>query len=153
MSPSKKLKRTHEHWIKFKELKNLVEKELNSKLFFDGIETYQGAEYYLQSIQNDAKKIKTLITYQNKNWKVNFIQRASSGVAGLLLTGTGYILVPPTFAAEALFSPLGLEYFDEIKSSRFLFSTYTSVLLSAKITTKMSSINTTARKSFYLLKF
>ncbi|ENF6257880.1 hypothetical protein ABRW01_002822 [Escherichia coli] len=56
----KNLKSTHEHWIKFKELKNLVEKELGSKLFFDGIETYQGAEYYLQSIQNDAEKIKKL---------------------------------------------------------------------------------------------
>ncbi|HHZ4533972.1 hypothetical protein KX490_18565 [Escherichia coli] len=116
----KNLKSTHEHWIKFKELKNLVEKELGSKLFFDGIETYQGAEYYLQSIQNDAEKIKkTLITYQNKNWKVNFIQRVGSGVPGFLLTGTEYILIPPAFVAESLFSPLGLEYFDEIKSSRF----------------------------------
>lgn len=94
-----------------------------------------------------------MITYQNKNWKVNFIQRVGSGVPGFLLTGTEYILIPPAFVAESLFSPLGLEYFDEIKSSRFLFSTYISILLSANITTKMSSINTTARKSFYLLKF
>lgn len=54
----KNLKSTHEHWIKFKELKNLIEEELGSKLFFDGIETYQGAEQYLQLIQSDAEKIK-----------------------------------------------------------------------------------------------
>ncbi|MCZ3384921.1 hypothetical protein O3S68_21815 [Kosakonia sp. SOY2] len=116
----KNLKNTHEHWIKFKELKNLIEEELGAKLFFDGIETYPGAEHFLQLIQNDAKKIKkTLIAYQNENWHINFIQRAGSGVAGFPITGTGYILVPPAFAADALFYPLGLEYFDETKSSRF----------------------------------
>lgn len=116
----KNLKSTHEHWIKFKELKNLVEEELHSKLFFDGIETYQGAEYHLQLIQNDAEKIKkALIAYQNENWNINFVQRAGSGVAGFPISGTGYILVPPAFAADALYSPLGLEYFDEVKSSQF----------------------------------
>lgn len=116
----KNLKSTHEHWVKFKELRNLIEEELGSKLFFDGIETYQGAEQYLQLIQSDAKKIKkTLIAYQNENWHVNFVQRAGSGVAGFPITGTGYILVPPAFAAHALFYPLGLEYFDEVKSRQF----------------------------------
>lgn len=116
----KNLKSTHEHWIKFKGLKNLIEEELGSKLFFDGIETYEGAEQYLQLIQNDAKKIKkTLIAYQNENWHINFVQRAGSGVAGFPITGTEYILAPPVFAADALFHPLGLEYFDEVKSSRF----------------------------------
>lgn len=116
----KNLKSTHEHWVKFKELKDLIEEELGSKLFFDGIETYQGAEKYLELIQSDAKKIKeALISYQNENWHINFVQRAGSGVAGLPITGTGYILVPPIFVADAIFQPLGLEYFDEVKSSQF----------------------------------
>ncbi|EPK5159241.1 hypothetical protein I8I59_004654 [Enterobacter cloacae] len=116
----KNLKSTHEHWVKFKELKNMIEEELDSKLFFDGIETYQGADQYLQIIQNDAKKIKeTLITYQNNNWHINFVKLAGSGVAGFPITGTGFIIVPPAFAAEAIFNPLGLEYFDEAKSSQF----------------------------------
>lgn len=116
----KNLKSTHEHWVKFKKLKNMIEEELGSKLFFDDIETYQGAEQYLQLIQDDANKIKeTLITYQNENWHINFVQLAGSGVAGLPITGTELILVPPAFAADAIFNPLGLEYFDEAKSSQF----------------------------------
>ncbi|MBH0570752.1 hypothetical protein I3A34_11730 [Salmonella enterica] len=60
-----------------------------------------------------------MIAYQNENWHINFVQRAGSGVAGFPITGTEYILVPPAFAADALFHPLGLEYFDETKSSQF----------------------------------
>jgi len=120
----KNLKSTHEHWVKFKELRNMIEEELGSKLFFDGIETYGGAEQYLKLIQSDAEKIKkTLIAYQNESWHVNFVQRPGAGVAGFPITGTGYILVPPAFAADALFYPLGLEYFDEVKSKIF-FSQY-----------------------------
>lgn len=116
----KNLKSTHEHWVKFQGLRNLVEEELGSKLFFDNIETYHGAEQCLQLIQSDAQKIKkTLSGYQNENWHVNFLQRAGSGVAGVLTTDTEYILVPPAFAADALYHPLGLKYFDEVKSSRF----------------------------------
>lgn len=116
----KNLTSSHEHWRKFKELKDLVEEELGAKLFFDGIETYQGTEHYLKLIQSDTDKIaKALRLYQDKNWQFNFIQQAGRGFAGMLLSDPRFILVPPAFAAEALYSPLGLEYFDERKASRF----------------------------------
>lgn len=116
----RKLTSSHEHWRKFKELKYLVEEELDSKLFFDGIETYQGAEHYLNLIQHDSDKIaNTLRLYQQKNWQFSFVQRAGRGFAGMLSSDPRFILVPPAFAAEALHSPLGLEYFDERRASRF----------------------------------
>ncbi|KTQ46864.1 hypothetical protein [Enterobacter cancerogenus] len=66
------------------------------------------------------KKIKeTLIRYQNEKWHINFVRLAGSGVAGFPITGTELIIVPPAFAAEAIFNPLGLEYFNEVKSSEF----------------------------------
>lgn len=45
----KNLKSTHEHWVKFKELRNMIEEELGSKLFFDGIETYGGGRTILKT--------------------------------------------------------------------------------------------------------
>lgn len=116
----KNLTSSHEHWRKFKELKYLVEEELGAKLFFDGIETFQGAEHYLKLIQDDSDKISnTLRSYQQKNWQFNFVQRAGCGFAGMLSSDPRFILVPPAFAAEALYSPLGLGYFDERRASRF----------------------------------
>lgn len=116
----KNLTSSHEHWRKFKELKYLVEEELGSKLFFDGIETYQGAEHYLKLIQDDSDKItNTLSSYQQKNWQFSFVQRAGCGFAGMLSSDPRFILVPPAFAAEALHFPLGLKYFDEQRASRF----------------------------------
>lgn len=117
----KNLKSTHEHWRKFKDLKDLVEEELGSKLFFDGVETYQGAEYYLNLIQGDSAKIADVLrSYQERDWSFNFIQQAGCGFAGMLSSDTRFVLIPPAFAAEALYSPLNLEYFDERGVSRFL---------------------------------
>lgn len=116
----KNLTSSHEHWRKFKELKDLVEEELGSKLFFDGIETYQGAEHYLNLIQSDSDKITTTLrSYQQKNWKFNFIQQAGCGFTGMLSSDARFVLIPPAFAAEALYVPMSLDYFDERKSSRF----------------------------------
>lgn len=116
----KNLTSNHEHWRKFKDLKTLIEEELGAKLFFDGIETFDGAEYYLNLIQVDAEKIKkTLVSYQRQNWHINFIQPTGPGVAGFPMANTGNVLVPPVFAARGLFTPLGLEYFDEQNSSEF----------------------------------
>lgn len=71
-------------------------------------------------IQSDTDKIvKALKLYPDKNWQFNFIQQAGRGFAGMLLSDPRFMLVPPAFAAEALYSPLGLEYFDERKASRF----------------------------------
>lgn len=111
---------SHEHWRKFKELKSLVEDQLGSKLFFDEVETYQGAEFQLQLIQKDAYKIsKTLRSYQQRDWKFSFFQQVGCGFAGFPSSDARFILVPPAFAAEGLYEPLGLEYFDERKVSRF----------------------------------
>lgn len=114
----KNVSSTREHWERFKDLKALIEDELQVILFFDGIETYAGAEYYGKLIESDAKKIaNTLREYQNRDWQFEFI-RKPGGFNGSLL-GNGLIEVAPFFAAQGLYTELGLQYFDERRASRF----------------------------------
>lgn len=114
----KKVASTREHWEKFKELKSLIEDEFQVTLFFDGIETYAGAEYYGKLIERDAAKIaETLRSYQERDWKFDFV-REPGGFDGMLLNG-GLIEIPPFLAARGLYTRLDLKYFDEQKASRF----------------------------------
>ncbi|AZD05457.1 hypothetical protein C4K26_0016 [Pseudomonas chlororaphis] len=111
---------SRQHWEKFKELKSITEDELGSVLFFDGIETYSGAEYYLNLLQSDAKKItKTLRSYEQQDWRFNFFQPPGCGFAGIPANNGEFIIVPPVFAAQGLYKDIGLEYFDERRTSRF----------------------------------
>ncbi|CRM45613.1 hypothetical protein [Pseudomonas sp. 24 E 13] len=109
-----------EHWKKFKELKSITEDELGSILFFDGIETYSGAEYYLNLIQKDADKIaERLRSYAERDWQFNFFQPPGCGFAGIPERNGEFIIVTPFFAAQGLYEKIGLEYFDEHRASRF----------------------------------
>ncbi|MGY4661149.1 hypothetical protein ACVWZ9_001943 [Pseudomonas chlororaphis] len=114
------VKSTREHWEKFKELKSIIEDELGSVLFFDGIETYAGAEYYLNLIQDDADKItKTLHSYEQRDWRFNFIQPPGCGFSGIPAKNGEFIIVPPVFAAEGLYKEIELKYFNKHTASRF----------------------------------
>ncbi|WP_454833535.1 hypothetical protein [Pseudomonas lini] len=114
------VKSTREHWERFKELKSIIEDELGSVLLFDGIETYSGAEYYLNLIQSDSDKItKTLHSYEQRDWRFNFIQPPGCGFGGIPAKNGEFIIVPPVFAAEGLYEKVKLEYFDERTASRF----------------------------------
>lgn len=109
---------TVEHWGKFKKILDLVEKEIDGTLFFDGIETYGGAEYFGKLIENDAERIKdTLTSYTKKDWKFDFI-REENEFRGFLLPN-GLIEVPPFLAAQGLHTDIGLEYFDNNLTNRF----------------------------------
>lgn len=109
---------TREHWEKFKDLKSIIEDELEIILFFDGIETYAGAEYYGKLIESDANKIaNTLRSYQERDWRFDFIRKAG-GFDGAWL-GNGLIEVAPLFAAHGLYAEIGLEYFNEKRASIF----------------------------------
>ncbi len=114
------VKSTREHWEKFKELKSIIEDELGSVLFFDGIETYSGAEHYLNLIQEDADKItKTLRSYEQRDWHFNFIQPPGCGFSGIPAKNGEFIIVPPFFAAEGLYKEIELKYFNKYTASRF----------------------------------
>lgn len=114
------LSSSRQHWEKFKELKSITEDELGSVLFFDGIETYSSAEYYINLIQSDADKItKTLRDYQQKDWRFDFVQPHGCGYAGVPANNGEYIIVPPVFAARGLYKDIGLEYFDERRTNQF----------------------------------
>lgn len=107
-----------EHWSEFKGLRDTIQEELSLPPFFDGIETFQGAQYYLDKIQHDVKLIsEELRGYQERDWKFDFI-RQGSGFTGVPLNGN-WIEVPPFFAAQGLYKKLGLKYFNEEKASRF----------------------------------
>lgn len=114
------VKSSRQHWEKFKELKSITEGELGSVLFFDGIETYSGAEYYLNLLQSDADKItKTLQNYEQRDWRFDFFQPPGCGYAGIPAKNGEFIIVPPVFAAQGLYEDIGLEYFDERRTNRF----------------------------------
>jgi len=109
---------TREHWERFKELKAIIENELEIILFFDGIETYAGAEYYGNLIASDANKIaNALRSYQDRDWRFDFIRKAGDFDGAWL--GNGLIEVPPFLAAKGLYTELGLEYFNEGRASIF----------------------------------
>ncbi len=110
-----------EHWQEIRALKEIVEESLEVTLFFDGVETYEGASHYIDIIERDADKISaTLRKYADANWQFDFI-RPPGGFDGFPLTEFGLILVTPQFAAEGLFEEIDLEYFSN-RSARVFFT-------------------------------
>lgn len=115
----KKFKSVRQHWDEFKKLRDTISGELSITTFFDGIETFQNAEYYLEKIEHDVALIsKELNSYKTRDWKFDFI-RPHGGFNGAL-NSEHLIEVPPFFAAQGLYEELGLTYFDEAQASRFL---------------------------------
>lgn len=109
-----------EHWQEIRALKEIVEESLDVTLFFDGVETYEGASHYINIIERDAGKIGgTLKRYANANWQFDFV-RPPGGFSGFPLMEGGLILVPPRFAAEGLYEEVDLEYFHE-RTTRIFF--------------------------------
>lgn len=118
-SRQKKFESIREHWNSFKELRDLIQEELSVVAFFDGIETFEGTEYYLDLIEHDVALIShELRSYETRSWKFDFI-RPHGGFVGTLLNND-LIEVSPFFAADGMYESLGFKYFDEVKTSRFL---------------------------------
>lgn len=114
------VKNLRDHWQEIKSLKSLVEDSLEVTLFFDGVETYEGAEHYLEMIGRDSEKISnTLKNYKARDWRFNFV-RLPGGYSGFP-TEDGRLVVPPLFAAQGLYESVDLEYFDE-PSARLFFT-------------------------------
>ncbi|OHY90170.1 hypothetical protein BI375_07945 [Vibrio rotiferianus] len=116
----KKLLTTKQHWDAFKELRDLIQQELSVIAFFDGIETFEGAEYYMNLIEHDVEVIKNeLQNYESRDWKFDFIRPHRTGFDGVVMND--YLMeVPPFFAAQGLYQPLNLKYYNEASASRFL---------------------------------
>lgn len=118
-SRKKKFNSVKQHWDEFKSLRDTIESELSLTPFFDGIETFQGAVYYLENINHDVELISNeFYSYQKRDWRFDF-HRPQGGYTGTV-TNIGYVEVPPFYAAEGLYQELGLKYFDENRVKRFL---------------------------------
>ena len=115
----KQFRSVRQHWDEFKKLRDTIGEELSITPFFDGIETFHNAEYYLKQIEHDVALIsKELNSYKTRDWKFDFV-RPHGGFDGALIN-EHLIEVPPFFAAQGLYKELGLTYFDETQASRFL---------------------------------
>ncbi|UCV16984.1 hypothetical protein [Quatrionicoccus australiensis] len=138
-----------DHWQEIKSIKSLVEDSLEVTLFFDGIETYEGAEHYLEMIGRDSKKIAdTLRNYKARDWRFDFM-RPPSGYSGFP-TNDGRLLVPPFFAAQELYEAIQLEYFHE-PLARIFFTKHIERHLAEHPDNDMTIIDRFADDTDYLL--
>ena len=115
-----KFNSTKQHWDTFKELRDLIQNELSVVAFFDGIETFDSAEYYMSLIEHDVDLLKkALWSYQEQDWRFDFIRPHNAGYAGTVINDF-LIEVPPFMAAQGIYKPLGFKYYNESSASRFL---------------------------------
>lgn len=100
-----------DYWTQCKKIRTLIKKYTGLNALFEGLSTYEEAEFWINKIQEDETYLKNeLKSILSKKWNFNFI-RTEIGFTGFPIDNNSYVAIPTSVARESVKLP-ELNYFD-----------------------------------------
>ncbi|WP_435263303.1 hypothetical protein [Tenacibaculum sp. nBUS_03] len=97
----KDIKNEIEHWEKYKKLKNLIEDNLNVRVYTEGIYNYELTKHHFENIKYDINLIKNELKKINStDWKFEFKRGFGEFDGFPLKDGTGVLTTPHQVGKE-----------------------------------------------------